>query len=118
VNRRRSIALRARPAPRAKRPSGRRTKILAGLAAGLAALLVIVLAIGALATRGGDQGGTVNTATAAASRVVEGVEVQAASVDLGRQPLNKEVSHSFVVKNTNDRTVQLGVPAIEVLDGC
>ncbi|HEX6030217.1 MAG TPA: hypothetical protein VFY90_02220 [Tepidiformaceae bacterium] len=47
-----------------------------------------------------------------------GVEVAQPSVDLGRVPLNQLVNHSFVLKNTNDRAVELGVPAIEVLDGC
>ena len=119
MNQRRSIALRERPAPGRKRPSVRRPKLLAVVGGGTAVVLVIVLAIAILANRSADGGGPASRGTAvAAAHTVGGVEVQAASVDLGRVPLNKQITHNFVVKNTNAGTVQLGVPAIEVLDGC
>ena len=97
------------------RPSRRLLGLGAALVAGL---VVLVLAFVLLANGAGDTAGGPAAPPGAEARAAGGVVVQQASVDLGRQPLDKSLSHSFVVKNTNDRTVQLGVPAIEVLDGC
>jgi hypothetical protein len=83
---------------------------------------VLVATVGAVLVAvslgGGDQTAPRTSDAPATITSLAGVEVVEPSADLGRRPLDVPVSHNFVLKNNSDRPVDLGVPAIEVLDGC
>ena len=46
------------------------------------------------------------------------VEAPQAVVDLGHVPLDTVVEPSFVLRNTGEAVARLGVPRVEVLEGC
>lgn len=84
-------------------------------------VVVVLLAVGAGAgvwlAAGGDEAPGLSE-DYAGTAMAGGVEVLRPAIDLGRQPLDLPVSHTFVLTNTNERAVQLGKANIEVLDGC
>jgi hypothetical protein len=103
---------------RRQKPATRRGPwLLIGGAVIAVAFTAVVLA--AVLGGGGDKASPASSVDVPIpAATTSGVEVAQPSVDLGRVPLNELVNHAFVLKNTNDRAVELGVPAIEVLDGC
>ena len=50
--------------------------------------------------------------------IVQGVEVKQPAVDRGKLPLDTTVTQAYQLVNVGSGTVQIGKPAIEVLDGC
>ncbi len=81
--------------------------------------LVILLAVAALfAGCGGDDG--TKPPVAAPSVAGGGARVVAdqASVDLGKVPLNRMVTHTWRLRNEGSGKAQLGKPKIETLEGC
>ncbi|HEY4669294.1 MAG TPA: hypothetical protein VIH05_05920 [Tepidiformaceae bacterium] len=104
--------------PRKRAATRKQTR---GRKAGLLAAVAVVLAAGlALAVWFALRDGESPTVSAqyTGTESAGGVEVLRPSVDLGRQPLDQPVSHTFVLTNTNDRPVELGKAKIKVLDGC
>lgn len=90
---------------------------LAGISVVVLALLALVGSIAMLAQLGDEEEQQAVVAGQPTASVA-GVEVSNPSADLGRVPLDTPVGHSFRVSNRGAATVELGVPAIEVLDGC
>lgn len=105
---------------RAKQRGVRRGPRLLGLTVVIVAVAA-ALAVLVGAGRGGSDQPTVQSETATAGPAaaqVHGLEVDRASVDAGRVPLNTPVRQEFRLRNTGGETVALGRARVEVLEGC
>jgi hypothetical protein len=88
--------------------------------AALAGAVALAIVVG-LNVPGGESSSTAGTEAppvAAGAAEAAGIQVDRASVDAGRVPLNTPIQQQFRLRNTGDEAVALGRARVEVLEGC